>query len=101
MSEDEFMLTTPAFFASKVKAKERQRQHEYELARWISFWAVFPHAKKGSVKNPQSLARFTWEKATNDLTKEQLEIVYKRLEEEGKKEWGEDYKLKMVGRDDR
>ena len=101
MSEEEFMLTTPAFFSARAKGYEKQRQHQYELARWISFWAVVPHAKKGAVKNPQSLAQFTWEKVTPELTKEQLQMVYKRLEEEGRKEWGDNYELKIVGRDDR
>lgn len=101
MSEQEFWLTSPRFFQARLKGYNRRQEHEYELARWVSYWTMVASekTKKGHPKNMQSLAKFPWEGKPKQESEAERQARMEQLEAACKKEWGENYKLKMYGRD--
>lgn len=93
------MLTSPRFFQARLRGYNRRQEHEYELARWVSYWAVMPHSKKGQLKGVQSLAKFPWENKAKRMTEQERAARIAQLEAACKKEWGDEYQLKLYGRD--
>lgn len=66
MSEQEFLDCSPRYFFARhrgfVRHHERQQQEAWERARYLAFYTLSPHAKKGRLKKLSDLGRFPWEK---------------------------------------
>lgn len=81
----EFLNTTPRYFVAARKGYARREQAEWERARYIAFYAVTPHVKKGSIRRMRDLGVFPWEKEgpyTSDaMRKEAEELLRKRAAE--------------------
>lgn len=61
-SEEQFDLTTPAYFVAAYGGFIEQRG-DWERARYQAFYSLMPHTKKGRLKKMADLGRFPWEKA--------------------------------------
>lgn len=64
MTEQEFYHTSPGYFAALWKGYERRIQHDYEVARYISFHAIQPlkaNVKSWRINKYSDLGRFPWE----------------------------------------
>lgn len=61
MSESEFWDTTPRYLQARIKAKQRDSNEAWVIARQIAYWSILPHMGKKRIK-PYDLARFEWEK---------------------------------------
>jgi hypothetical protein len=55
--------------------------------------------KNGHPKSVQSLAKFPWENKTKEESQAERKARMEQLEAACKKEWGEDYKITLYGRD--
>jgi len=78
MSLKEFRLTQRGFF-------ERQKseiQRTWEQARFISFYILQPHAKRGRLRNFKDIIEFEWEKErrknVEPPTREEMETWAKK-----------------------
>jgi len=66
MSESEFWDTTPRYLQARIKAKQRDSNEAWVIARQIAYWSILPHMGKKRIK-PYDLARFDWEKVKSGL----------------------------------
>lgn len=97
MSQNDLEITTPRYLQARIRGHREKEQGAWDMARWVSYWAVLPHAKKGSVKNVTSLAKFPWDVKGANTSAEEMAAIRERLERIGKQHWGEDYRLKLYG----
>jgi hypothetical protein len=85
MSEAEFYQTTPRFFLLKQEGwAESHLQQGWEIARYIAFFTISPHTKKGALKTVSDLGKFPWEvEQKEEWTPEQMSA----LKEQMKTDW--------------
>lgn len=67
MSEEQFSDCSPRFFFAShrgfIQHIEQQEQSAWERARYVAFYAVMPHAKKGRLRKLTDMGNFPWEGA--------------------------------------
>ena len=95
MSEREFLCTTPRFFVAARKGFARREQGAWERARYIAFYAVAPHAKKGSFRKLTDLTKFPWEERTVYQSEQAREQAEKLLKEKAAELFGGEWNLKV------
>ena len=74
MSLKEFKLCQRGFF----EKRKQDIRVQWETARYVAFYAVAPHAKKGRMRKLTDLGLFEWEKGKGEpqyLTEEQLRYI--------------------------
>lgn len=79
MSLNEFKSTQRGFF----EKKKQEYQAKWERARFIAFYGLQPHLKRGRLRSFKDLIQFDWEK-NDDVelpTREEMEAFRKRYGE--------------------
>lgn len=82
MTKSDLYSLTFREFHNKLKGfselEESRQQIEWERIRWQTFQLAVFHAKKNSLKKPQDLIKFPWEKKkVPRITKEDKERIIK------------------------
>jgi hypothetical protein len=63
--EDFWNLTPKSFFNLQEYFEKRQNElqsAEWERVRWSTWILALPNSKKGTLKNPEDLIKFSWDK---------------------------------------
>ncbi len=64
-----------------MQGHTKKVQREWEIARWINFYSISPHVKRGSLLKLTDIALFDWEKGTSETkvkSKEEIQKLVKR-----------------------
>ena len=67
-----------------IKTKESKFKQAWELARWTSYIGLQPHIKKNSIKQPQDLIKFEWEK---EKKKKKVKTKFQKMTSKERHEW--------------
>lgn len=77
MSEDDFWISTPAYFEAKQEAHFERFKNEWEQTRFIAFVVAKTVDSKKRIRKPSDLLPFDWDeqakKKAKKLTAEEIE----------------------------
>ncbi|NHE57953.1 hypothetical protein [Cyclobacterium plantarum] len=81
LSLNDFYDLTPIEFHFFIKGFENERKHQYNLARFQSYYSIKPHLdKKAQSKSIEQLIPFNWEskKEIKKLTEKEFRDLQKK-----------------------
>ncbi len=83
MNINEYYQLTPVEFSKFIIGFENRKKHEYNLARFISYFSIKPHLDKAQQnKDIDSLIPFNWEtkkKKYRQLTVDEVEELRRKF----------------------
>ena len=76
ISYRDFILARRGFF----ETKDAEYKTSWEQARFMAFFSVTPHTKKGALNNMKDLVMFEWEKPEQvELTEEMMDYMLRKV----------------------